>query len=87
MVAQMGRNLPAMQETWVQSLGWGDPWEKGMAAHSSILARKIPWTVEPGGLYVDHRVAKSQTPLSTAQQHIVGMGLISKICKELIQPQ
>ena len=39
-----------MQETWVQSLGWEDPLEKEMAAHSSILAEKISWTEEPGGL-------------------------------------
>ena len=45
-----GKNLPAMQETWVQSLGWEDPLEKGMATHSRILAWKIPWTEEPGGL-------------------------------------
>ena len=44
------KNLPAMQETWVQSLGWEDPLEKGTAAHSSILAWRIPWTEEPGGL-------------------------------------
>ena len=44
------KNLPAMQETWVQSLGWKDPLEKGMATHSSILAWRIPWTEEPGGL-------------------------------------
>ena len=44
------KNLPAMQETWVQSLGWEDPLEKGMVTHSSILAWKIPWTEEPGGL-------------------------------------
>jgi len=37
-------------EVWVQSLGWGDPLEKEMATHSSIIARKIPWTEEPGGL-------------------------------------
>ena len=39
-----------MQETWVRSLAWGDPLEKGMATHSSILAWEIPWTEEPGGL-------------------------------------
>ena len=50
LVAQLVKNLPAMQETWVQSLGWEDPLEEGMAAHSSILAWKIPWTEEPGGL-------------------------------------
>ena len=46
----MVKNLPAMWETLVQSLGWGDPLEKGMATHSSILAWRIPWTEEPGGL-------------------------------------
>ena len=45
------KNLPAMWETQVQSLGWKDPLEKGMATHSSILAWRIPWTEEPGGLY------------------------------------
>ena len=50
LVAQTVNNLPAMRETWVQSLDWEDPLEKGMAAHSSILAWRIPWTEEPGGL-------------------------------------
>ena len=50
LVAQMVKNLPAMQETQVQSLGWEDPLEKGMETHSSILAWRIPWTEEPGGL-------------------------------------
>ena len=49
-VAQLLKNLPAMQETQVQSLGQKDPLEKGMATHSSILAWRIPWTEEPGGL-------------------------------------
>ena len=49
-VAQMAKNLPAMRETWVQSLGWDDPLEKGMATHSNVLAWRIPWTDEPGGL-------------------------------------
>jgi len=43
--AQLVKNLPEMQETWVQSLGWKDPLEKGKATHSSILAWRIPWTV------------------------------------------
>ena len=43
LVAQMVKNLPAMQETWVRSLGWEDPLEKRMATHSSILAWRIPW--------------------------------------------
>ena len=46
--AQTIKRLSAMQETWVRSLGWEDPLEKEMAAHSSILAWKIPWTAEPG---------------------------------------
>ena len=46
----MAKNPPAMQDTEVQSLGWEDPLEKGMATHSSILAWRIPWTEEPGGL-------------------------------------
>ena len=50
LVAQMVKHLPTMQETWVQSLGWEDLLEKEMATHSSILARKIPWTEEPGRL-------------------------------------
>ena len=50
MVAQMVKNLPAMQETWFRSLGWEDPLEKGMDTHSSVLAWKIPWTEEPGRL-------------------------------------
>ena len=51
LVAQAVKNLPAMQETWIQSLGWEDPLEKGMATHSSILAWRLPWTEKPGGLY------------------------------------
>ena len=44
-VAQLVKNPPSMQETWVQSLGWEDPLEKGKATHSSIMAWRIPWTV------------------------------------------
>ena len=46
----MVKNLPAMQETWILSLCWEDPLEKEMATHSSILAWRIPWTEESGGL-------------------------------------
>ena len=46
----MVKNLPAMQETWIRSLGQEDPLEKEMATHYSILAWEIPWTEEPGGL-------------------------------------
>ena len=49
-MVQTVKNLPAMQETRVQSLGQEDPLEKRMASHSSILAWRIPWTEEPGGL-------------------------------------
>ena len=49
-VAQMVKNLPAMWKTWIQSLGWENPLEKGMATRSRILAWRIPWTEEPGGL-------------------------------------
>ena len=51
------KELPAVRETWVQSLGWEDPLEKGTATHSSILAWRIPWTQEPGD-------AKNQTRLN-----------------------
>ena len=44
-MAQLVKNPPAMRETWVRSLGWEDPLEKGKAMHSSILTRRIPWTV------------------------------------------
>ena len=50
LVAQRVKRLPAMQETWVRSLGQEDPLEKEMATHSSTLAWKIPWTKKPGGL-------------------------------------
>ena len=57
----VGKESPAMWGTWVQSLGWDDPLEKGMATHSSVLAWQIPWTEEPGG------------PQSTGS-HRVGLG-------------
>ena len=68
LVAQMVKTLPAMQETWVWSLGWEDPLKKEMATHSSVLAWRIPWTEEPsyrlagyrGGLATVHGVAKVQ---------------------------
>ena len=50
LVAQTVKSLPAMWETRVRSLGWGDPLEKDMATHSSVLVWRIPWTEEPGGL-------------------------------------
>ena len=60
LVAQIVKNLPAMLETWVRSLGWVDPLEEGMATHSSILAWRIP--LDRGAWWVIlHGVAKSQT--------------------------
>ena len=49
-VTQLVKNAPVIRETWVQSLGWEDPLEKAMATHSSIMAWRIPWAEEPGGL-------------------------------------
>ena len=65
LVAQLVKNLPAMQETWLQFLGWEDPLDKEMAFHSSILAWKIPWTEESGGLrpWVRHDLATKPPPL------------------------
>ena len=59
-MAESINNLPAIQETWVHSLGQDDPLEKGMATYSSIIAWRIPWTEEPGGLQ-SMGVAKSLT--------------------------
>ena len=59
----MVKNLPAIQETWVQPLSGEDPLEKGMATRSSILAWRIPWTKEPGGTTI-HEVTKSWIRLS-----------------------
>ena len=61
-MAQVVKDLPAMQETWVRSLGQEDPLEKEMATHSSVLAGRIPWTEEPGRLQSKESL-KSQTSL------------------------
>ena len=68
LVAQLVKNPPAMRETWVRSLGWVDPLENGTASHSSILAWRIPWTVQSV-----HGVTKSWTRLSDF--HIVLLGV------------
>ena len=65
LAAQMVKNLPAMRETWVQSLGWEDPLEEGMGTHSSILAWRIPWTKEPDGL----QSMGSQRDMTEATRH------------------
>ena len=64
LVSQMVKNLPAMQETWVRSLGWEDPLEEGMVVHSSVFAWRPPWTEEPGGL--QPAGSQSWTRLSSA---------------------
>ena len=64
LVAQLVKNLPAMRETWVQSLGWEDPLEKGRATHSSILAWRIPCTVV-------HGITKNQAQLSDFHFHFI----------------
>ena len=63
-MAQRLKRLPAMWETWLQSLGWEDPLEKAMVTLSNILAWRISWTEEPGGLPTVHGVAKSRTQLN-----------------------
>ena len=68
LVAQLVKNPPAMRETWVRSLGLEDPLEKGKAAHSSMLAWRIPWTI--------HGFAKSRTRLSDFHFHIYKIHII-----------
>ena len=68
LVAQTIKNLPAMQETWVQSLGWEDPLEKDMATHPSTVTWRIPWTEEPGELQSTGS-QKSRTRLSSKHFH------------------
>ena len=65
----MVKDLPVIQETWVQSLGQEDSVEKGMATHSSILAWRVPRTEEPAWWATVHRVAKSQTQLKQLSTH------------------
>ena len=84
LIAQSVKNLPAVQETWVRFLGWEGPLEKEMATHSSILAWKIPWTEEPGGLQsmglrVRHNLATTPPPLETSQS------LLSSLKKDACQ--
>ena len=63
----MVKNMPAMQETWVQSLGWDDPLEKRMATHPSILTWRVPWTEEPVG---SPWGSQSRTQLSNFHMYI-----------------
>ena len=64
----MVKNLPAVQETWVQSLGWEDSLEKEMAIHYNIIAWRIPWTEEPGGLLQSTGSQRLRNNLASEQQ-------------------
>ena len=68
-MTKMIKNLPAMWATWVQSPGWEDPLEKGMATHSSILAWRIRWTEEPGGLQSMGSLRVDMTERLSIAQH------------------
>ena len=72
-VALVAKNLPAMQDTWIRSLGWEDPLEEGMATCSSILAWRIPWTEEPGGLQStgSQRARHNWNNLANTHAHIL----------------
>ena len=73
LVAQRIKHLPAMPETRVQSLGWEYPLEKEMATHSSILAWRVPWTEEPGGL--QSTGSQSRTRLSEFTHYVIALGI------------
>ena len=73
----MVKNPPAMQETWVQFLGWEDPLEEGMATHSSILAWRIPWTGEPGGLQSMGSQTVRHYLMTKQQQHVSSSGWLA----------
>ena len=75
LVAQTVKHLPAMQETWVWSLGWKDPLEKGMTTHSNILAWRIPWTQEPGRLQSMGHKEPDMTERISRTQNAQGWGL------------
>ena len=84
-MVQRLKRLPTMRETWVQSLGQEDPLEKEMATHSSILAWRIPWTEEPGGLYSPRGRKESDT---TERLHFLSfsflLGLLPFLFKNLL---
>ena len=82
-MAQTGKNLPAMQETWVPSLGQEDPPEKGKAAHSSILAWRIPWTKESGGL----QSMESQRVKHNLETNTLSALNTFRLCVTTIHPQ
>ena len=73
LVAQLVKNLSEMWDTWVLSLDWEDPLEKGPTTHPGILARRIPWTEGPGGLHTTRGVTKSWTRLSDFHFHFLAV--------------
>ena len=77
-VAQVVKNPPAVQETWVQSLGWEDPLEKGMAIHSSILAWRIRWTEEPWKATVHRGCKESDATESLTHTHCLRTDLSNR---------
>ena len=78
LVAQLVKNLPSMQETWVQSLGWEDPLEKGKPTHSSILAWRIPWTIQcMGSQRVGHNWATFTFHFHNLWEYLIWYGWIS----------
>ena len=88
-MAQLGKNLPAMWETWVRSLGWEDPLEENMATHPSILAWRIPGTEDPGGCSPwGHKELDTTEQLSTAQhrrgKRVMGTRAVQDV--QLIKP-
>ena len=87
LVAELVKNFPAMQEIWVQSLGWDDPLNKEMAIHSSILAWRIPWTVQPRGLKELDRTEQRSLSLSRPLALSPVRGLRWKHCDKAQRPR
>ena len=84
LVAKMVKNLRAMQKTWVQFLGQGDPLDKGIATHSSILVWRIPWTEKPRGLQSmgSQKIRHDQATNTLAASHVLMYTIIViRICK------
>ena len=86
LVAQLVKNLPAMRETWIESLGWKDPLEKGKATHSSILAWRIPWIQSMGSPRVGHDWATyTFTSVPNQTMHLCPESAISHMLLEIFQ--
>ena len=85
--SSVGKSLPAVLETWVRSLGWEDPLEKEMATHSSILAWKISWTEEPGGLESRGLKESGMTEQLTLNFTICRTSLVAQMVSSLLATQ